>query len=187
MSYTATKNGKDKRIGLQYHNWTILQRIGKIKTHATYLCRCICGNEKIIKFTGRHLQSKSCGCKKYEIRYKRERGPKNKLKGLSNVYVRYIRDAKERNIEFNLNEDLFLELIKNNCYYCDLEPSNLYKYKYLNYEYLYSGIDRVDNTKGYNKENCVSCCNPCNSAKRSITPKIVYKVYHFLFKKDENV
>jgi len=29
----------------------------------------------------------------------------------------------------------------------------------------YCGIDRIDNTKSYIKENCVPCCNICNRMK----------------------
>jgi hypothetical protein len=37
--------------------------------------------------------------------------------------------------------------------------------KYYNGEYLYNGLDRVDNTKGYIISNIVSCCGQCNRAK----------------------
>lgn len=170
----------DKRIGLVYNYWTILERTGKHRTNKVYLCKCICGIEKEVKFCGMKLQSKSCGCKKYEKRYKRPKGLKNKLKGLSNIFTRYIRESKERNINFELNEEVFLELIKSNCYYCEIQPSN--KSIYNSYECIYNGIDRVDNSKGYIKENCVPCCKPCNIAKRAATPEIIYKAYHFLFK-----
>jgi len=31
------------------------------------------------------------------------------------------------------------------------------------------GVDRVDNTKGYTKENCVPCCKICNRLKSDLT------------------
>ena len=31
--------------------------------------------------------------------------------------------------------------------------------------FLYSGIDRVNSHEGYNKNNCVPCCEKCNKAK----------------------
>lgn len=179
MAYNALKWGEDKRIGLIYWNWTILKRIGKIKTHSTYLCKCICGTEKIIKYLGNKLQSKSCGCKKWEKRYKRPAGPKNILKAYSSILVRYIRDAKERNLEFKLEESDFLKLVQSNCYYCNKLPNNHCGYNGNNIKY--SGIDRVNNNKGYLIQNCVSCCKECNTAKKSITPDIIYKAYHFLF------
>lgn len=34
-----------------------------------------------------------------------------------------------------------------------------------NGDYVYNGIDRVDNTKGYTIDNVVPCCGICNMAK----------------------
>jgi hypothetical protein len=30
-----------------------------------------------------------------------------------------------------------------------------------------NGIDRVDNSRGYHTDNCVSCCIACNREKRA--------------------
>lgn len=35
--------------------------------------------------------------------------------------------------------------------------------------YTYNGIDRVDNTKGYEETNVVPCCTVCNRAKMAHT------------------
>jgi len=32
-----------------------------------------------------------------------------------------------------------------------------------------NGIDRIDSQLGYNKENCLSCCEICNKAKRDLS------------------
>jgi hypothetical protein len=32
-------------------------------------------------------------------------------------------------------------------------------------DYTYNGVDRIDNSIGYTKENCVPCCTICNWAK----------------------
>jgi hypothetical protein len=40
------------------------------------------------------------------------------------------------------------------CYYCKSQKEN-----------EVNGIDRVDNSKGYTKDNCVSCCQFCNRMK----------------------
>jgi hypothetical protein len=37
------------------------------------------------------------------------------------------------------------------------------------HEYAYNGIDRVDNFKGYEIDNCVPCCYICNYAKRDMS------------------
>jgi hypothetical protein len=38
-----------------------------------------------------------------------------------------------------------------------------------NGRFIASGIDRVDNSKGYIPGNCVACCGTCNLAKRELT------------------
>ena len=35
----------------------------------------------------------------------------------------------------------------------------------------YNGIDRLDNSKGYEKENTVTCCGICNKMKLTLTLK----------------
>lgn len=48
-------------------------------------------------------------------------------------------------------------MIKMPCFYCNLLPDN-----------RLNGIDRMDNTKGYTIDNCVSCCKNCNFIKKSL-------------------
>jgi hypothetical protein len=60
--------------------------------------------------------------------------------------------AKVRNLEFNLSLAEYLELITlDQCSYCR-GPLPI----------LGHGLDRVDNSKGYTKDNVVACCGPCN-------------------------
>ena len=49
----------------------------------------------------------------------------------------------------------FAEMIKKMCSYCGGETSK--------------GIDRIDNMKGYTKENSTSCCKLCNFMKKALT------------------
>lgn len=57
----------------------------------------------------------------------------------------------------NMTYDVCKQMVESNCYYCNAEPT-----KTLN------GIDRMDSTSGYHKENCVACCKTCNFIKRSL-------------------
>jgi len=50
--------------------------------------------------------------------------------------------------------------------------------------YIYNGIDRVDNSLGYVKENCKSCCFRCNKIKRDMS---LEEFEQFLIKAYENV
>lgn len=54
--------------GKQIGHWTVVERV-KGHPKGGWLCRCACGNEKTVR-TERLTSgiSKSCGCKRYEIR-----------------------------------------------------------------------------------------------------------------------
>jgi len=37
---------------------------------------------------------------------------------------------------------------------------------------IYNGVDRIDSTKGYIKDNLVPCCEICNKAKSNLDIEI---------------
>lgn len=61
--------------------------------------------------------------------------------------------AKKRGYSFDLPRALFDDLTTDRCFYCGVEPSPA------------NGVDRVDNSRGYEFGNVVSCCEQCNRAK----------------------
>jgi hypothetical protein len=67
------------------------------------------------------------------------------------AYRNYSVVAKRRNLVFNLTLDLFARLLESPCFYCGFEPS--------------LGIDRVDNSLGYDSVNSAPCCKQCNQMK----------------------
>ena len=60
-----------------------------------------------------------------------------------------------------------------NCHYCGVEPEKISqssnKNKPYNGDYIYNGIDRIDNNKGYTMDNVVPCCEICNNAKKNLS------------------
>ena len=83
----------------------------------------------------------------------------------------YKRKAKERDLVWGLDDSQFNSLIKGDCHYCDIEPRQICKangYKSAS-SIIYNGIDRVDNSRGYEPDNVVSCCKTCNRAKGRMT------------------
>lgn len=63
--------------------------------------------------------------------------------------------AKQRNLEFNEDDfELMKEKLLENCYYCGYNDNE-----------LLNGLDRFDNTIGYNDANTVACCTTCNMMK----------------------
>lgn len=130
-----------------------------------YLCRCDCGKEKTIQ--GSLITSgntKSCGCLGIEARANRIKLPDH---GgcVNNLILQYKRGARDRGLEYNLTRELFVELIYMPCDYCNRPPSNFKTTKNDSVGIFYSGIDRIDPTKGYTKDNVVPCCKMCNRSK----------------------
>ena len=68
--------------------------------------------------------------------------------------IRYKGSAREKGLEFTLTSEEFFELVNGVCYFCGGEGY---------------GIDRLDSSVGYKKENCVSCCTMCNLMKLTNT------------------
>lgn len=66
----------------------------------------------------------------------------------------YARDARRRGLHFRLDPALFAVLEADACLYCGVRRK------------LHGGIDRVDNRRGYEPDNVVPCCGPCNRRKR---------------------
>lgn len=83
--------------------------------------------------------------------------------------ISYKDSAKNRNIEWNISDELAVELFNTKCYYCDEmgtvrglctdKENNVYEYVEIN------GIDRIDNQKCYQPDNVVACCPTCNFIK----------------------
>lgn len=137
-------------------------------------CLCSCGNRTLVE--GYHLRrgdTQSCGCFGKERRIEAVRLPKGEA-AFNSFYSRYKSNAKKRGFEFNLTKDEFRKLVQKPCFYCDNNTikNYLHESKKVNGGYKYiSGVDRVDNTKGYSIENCVPACSICNIAKHHHSPQ----------------
>lgn len=74
---------------------------------------------------------------------------------------------KRKGFDGSLEE--FLNIVTSNCHYCNCEPDRIIcasrntKHGVGYFKQL--GIDRVNNEKGYSKDNIVPCCFRCNNAK----------------------
>ncbi len=135
-------------------------------SRAIWRCRCDCG--KMVTVEGQLLRTKhsqSCGC------YKRDNARLEKGESSFNSLYRVYRNmAKKRGLSFSLTKDEFKSLTKQNCYYCDKNPQQIIKAINRNYgDYVYNGVDRVDNSKGYEPDNVVACCKLCNWMKRDLS------------------
>ena len=141
------------------------RKLGKRK-YLFWLFSCNCGNQKVIQKASVMMgRTKSCGCLNKKNAYKLDRG-----EGSFNALLyTYKNNAKKRGLDFKLNKSEFKHLTSDKCYYCGDRPYKEFKRppsnNPFNGNYIYNGIDRVDNDLGYLPNNCVSCCEICNRAK----------------------
>lgn len=153
-------------IGKQIGAFLILKKFGDgSNSKSKFLCKCHCGNERI--YNGRNVLNSprnSCGC---------ERTKKVEDIGPARVMNHYIQASKSRKIEFSLSEKEFEKLISSKCAYCKKPPSSKYKMNECSTVplrvFIYNGLDRVDNSKGYISGNCVPCCKRCNQMKNDMS------------------
>lgn len=137
---------KKLQVGETYHNLTIIEHLGVIKHKAThYRCKCSCGKEVIYQYS-------------------------LILKGVVHKNCNNLKESKHYNLKLEPKEASFRAKFTN---YRSSARNRKYKtnYKYYkdsDYDIVYNGIDRVDNSKGYIKGNCVSCCSICNTMKLSL-------------------
>lgn len=169
--------------GQAFGRWTVISRAenirnksGKSRSEAGWLCKCECGNEKVI--SGKALRaglSQSCGClhKERNIeahhkltgenhwRYVKDRN----FAGTTRMFTNYKSHAKERMLAFDLSFETFSTLIQSPCIYCGELPSNVHANR--EEKFVYGGIDRIDNSMGYINGNVVPCCRMCNISKNN--------------------
>lgn len=86
----------------------------------------------------------------------------------NNCYYVYYKNAEYRNISFKLSKDEFFNIGTSSCIYCGNKHTSIYGFDSSYGKLLFTGIDRIDSSKGYIGENCVPCCKICNYMKSNI-------------------
>lgn len=153
--------------GQKFNRLIVLQHIGTNNRWHYWKCQCDCGN--IVSVTTGNLLSnhtKSCGC------LRKENTTKTSGESAANtVFASYRGNARKAKLKFELTKQQFIELTQQNCYYCGIEPQQILLTKNCNGQFIYNGVDRVDNTEGYTIKNCVAACYTCNRAKNNYSIK----------------
>ena len=125
-------------------------------------CLCDCGKNKVIS-SSNLIQgyTNSCGCLHH-------RPPG--VAAQNQLYLRYTKSAKRRNLVWDITKGFFLNTTQQNCFYCGIEPRQIvFSHDNKNgIDYTYNGIDRIDSMKGYTENNCISSCGTCNRAKNNM-------------------
>jgi 5-methylcytosine-specific restriction endonuclease McrA len=155
--------------GMSFGKLLVLQRSADVsKRGVRWLCRCECGSLKVINGTTLRGGQQSCGCLSKETA--RIQSTKYGGNVARNCLVsNYRTTAAERSLEFALSHDECDTLFTGACVYCGDLPNRVFTVK--KHSFIYNGIDRVDNSRGYVIDNVVACCQICNRAKNSLDLK----------------
>ena len=169
--------------GQKFGKLTVVERFGNSYVKhsgkiASALWKCVCDCGEIRYKTTSDLRAnrfRSCGCYAKEARSERLRLPDGEA-ARNYILYSYKNAARKRGYEWSISDELFDELIKNDCYYCGSKPIGIARIQQRSKvhtrelkELLYNGIDRFDNTKGYTPENVVTACKFCNRCKHILS------------------
>jgi len=150
--------------GSVYGKLTVIERADELTRKGAYwLCQCSCGNKAIVLGQNlRHGETKSCGC---SVRLPPGEGAFRLL------FRRVKKQARDRDLVFKLGRDDTRRMMKQACFYCGIEPRQTSGHATQRYNgsFIYNGLDRLDNNKGYTIDNVVACCRTCNFAKGTLS------------------
>ena len=160
--------------GTKFNKLVVIEKTESRKGAIMYKCHCDCGKDKNISAFNLYTNhAKSCGClREFD----------NGVAAFNLTLTRYKMQATKRNLVFDITLEQFKKLVESDCFYCGKPPSNRTYHNKMNGSYIYNGIDRVDNSKGYVIDNCVPCCKMCNWIKLHISKQDFYakiiKIYN---------
>ena len=146
-----------------------------------YMVECETCNEVRWSAT-RTLHKSKFGCRKCSDVRRRKT---DDSRAITSAWRSVRGNARTRGIAVEITKEQFVEVAKQNCYYCGIEPQE----RQINDVPDYStpaklnGIDRIDSSKGYTIKNIVPCCSFCNTAKLNHTTEdflaAVSRIYNY--------
>lgn len=158
------------KVGDRFQKIVVTKDLGTFKCgnvwSRKFECLCDCGNIRIAWATNVSKGViKSCGCLKPESKPRLPIGEA----AFNTVVYSYKHNARNDNRDFKLTDDQMRKLFTSNCYYCNSIPKTVAKTRAGFGDFVYNGIDRIDNDLGYIINNVVACCSMCNIAKATHT------------------
>ncbi len=187
-------NQQQENLNNMKVNWKIVDTVdltlksGRIRK--SYLIECKCGYQRYIHLsewariqnnthTSNLIQN---GCRRCNIL---DKSIESKTQAIYKRLLKAIESScKRKGREFNLSIEQAINIYKSNCYYCNTPPSNIFKSNNIDgFTLKYTGVDRVDSSKGYTIDNVVPACIHCNRAKNDLGQKEFYnlisRIYSF--------
>jgi len=151
--------------GTRFGKLTVIDNDRRMSGKVACLVRCDCGEEKLLWNFNLRQGIVSCGCSMHSAK-----GDADWKRLRSHV----LHKAKMRGFVFDLNLEQVKFLCQQPCYYCKEEPENAIRWRFksrggivVQYKATkYSGLDRLDSSRGYVSGNVLPCCKFCNLAKR---------------------
>lgn len=150
---------REDLTGKVIHPWRILSMSSaNASGNILWLTECVnCGCQKTN--TLQNIEA-GYGCRNCSLRQKGQAG-------LNKLFGNYKSQAKKSGRVFELMIDEFKSITSSPCHYCGSPPSSLMRcgrYGVVTKwgDYVYNGIDRMDNDLGYISINCAPCCWRCN-------------------------
>ena len=150
-------------VGKKFGSLIVLERYENTPGGNTrWRVRCDCGKETTPSAYNLKIgHTVSCGDRKH-----RPDALPNGEASFRALFSDMRRGAEKRNYCWDLSRSYVRKITIENCFYCGVNPLQIFRGTDANGEYIYNGIDRVDNSIGYTEKNTVPCCKDCNYAKK---------------------
>jgi nucleoside 2-deoxyribosyltransferase len=134
------------------------------------ICECACGRIDVVEnISLQRGEADSCGC-----------AASNPTAAKDRILSIYKYAARKRSLSWELSEADFYKLVEQTCHFCGAAPSNRHvvRRKEWTNEFVYGGIDRLNNEIGYTVSNSVPCCKTCNLAKGTMSAEEFIRWVH---------
>jgi NTP pyrophosphatase (non-canonical NTP hydrolase) len=158
---------KQDLTGKTINDWYVVKPV-HMKTTWKWLCKCSCGQEKVVSHNDL-IQNKSRRCHK---KIGNESGNYKGCESISGTLINRIKKgAKARNLECNVTAEELYQLAEKQNFCCALTGEKLifpYNKKFLRSKHNAS-LDRMDSHKGYTIDNVQWITIDANLAKQQLT------------------
>lgn len=165
----------------------VITKIVQMGSNLNTVVECICECGAVQPYYFANISSHkttSCGCFRLENSslmgktFGGQSGEKNRKYTIKEANARDLYKKYMARFSGDLTFEDFYKLTQLPCYYCGVEPTQLYKRsskeRMSREPYIYNGLDRLDVKLGYDLSNVVPCCKVCNFMKHTMTSKDFY-------------